>query len=298
MAGPERILVTGCRGRLGTDLMRCLGEEYELVGVDRSDMDITDAERVKAYLLALRPHAVLHTAAYTDVDGCESRAQHALAVNSEGTRNVAEACREVGAWMLYYSTDYIFDGLKQSAYVETDHPNPQTVYGRSKLAGEKAATSTLEQICIARISWMYGLTGNNFVKTMISQGKSQLGLRAKGQAIRPLRALDDRFGSPTWTREVAAQTKVLLEKRVTGVVHAAAPGKLSRYQLASRVFEILEMPVEVEPCLSGDMPQSAPRPANSALENSWLQAAGLCVMKTAADALEVFLRAYGQELVS
>ncbi len=295
MAAPERILITGCRGRLGRDLMHCLGEEYESVGVDSSDLDITDAGRVRAYFRMLKPQAVLHTAAFTDVDGSESLVEHAFAVNGQGTRNIAEACSEIGAWMLYYSTDYVFDGLKQIAYVETDQPNPKTVYGRSKLAGEEAAASVLNQLCVARISWMYGLTGSNFVKTMISQGKSQLESKSRGQAIPPIRVVDDRYGSPTWTQEVAAQTKVLLEKRVTGLVHAAAPGQLSRYQLACRIFEILEMPVAVAPCSSSEYPQPAPRPANSALDNARLRTAGQCVMRPAEEALEAFLLQHGQE---
>ncbi len=298
MAAPERVLITGCRGRLGTDLMHYLGEEFEVVGVDSFDLDIIDPERVRTYIRALRPQAVLHAAAYTDVDGCESRAQLAFAINGQGTLNVAESCREVGAWMLYYSTDYVFDGLKQGAYVESDLPNPKTVYGKSKLAGEKAAASVLDQLCVVRISWMYGLTGKNFVKTMISAGKNRINMKGRGEFTGPLRVVDDRFGSPTWTKEVAAQTKVLLERRMMGLAHAAAQGQMSRYQLALRLFEILEMPVEVEPCSSNEFPQPAPRPANSALENTRLSEAGLCVMRTAEDALEAFLKAHGGELTS
>ncbi|MEW5993744.1 MAG: dTDP-4-dehydrorhamnose reductase [Candidatus Zixiibacteriota bacterium] len=292
----RRILVTGCLGQLGTDLTEFLKGEYTVHGVDIQDFDIRDREKVLACLQEINPEVVLHTAAYTDVDGCETNRETAASVNVGGTENVARACRKVGAKMIYYSTDYVFDGGKPSPYVESDPTNPRTQYGWSKLEGEKAVASLLDNYAILRIAWVYGRAGKNFVRTMVQLGFRQLEQSRQGQIITPLKVVDDQVGNPCWTMEIARQTGVVLANNLTGVFHATSQGETSWYGFARAVFEKLNMPVQVRPCATEEFPRPAPRPKRSSLENRRLAEAGLNVMRHWETALAEFLAQKGESL--
>ncbi len=294
----RKILVSGCRGQLGRDLVRMLEHSYQVSGIDIEDVDIQDSRGLEKCVLQAAPDAVIHTAAYTDVDGCESNPELAMAVNCAGAENVARACRAAGAKMLFYSTDYVFDGLSATPYTEEDIPAPQTIYGKSKWEGERAVSRTVENSAILRIAWVYGYHGKNFVKTMMKIGRQYLFAREKGENPPPLRVVDDQFGNPTWTEDVVRQTQIVLENDLTGVYHASSEGTASWYKFACDIFRHLNMSVNLTPCTTEEYPRPARRPRYSSLENAALKKLGLNVMPHYEKSLENFLNSYGARLLN
>lgn len=293
----DTILVTGASGQLGSDLVAMLGDRYRVVGCDIDDFDITDPGAVMRAIRDIRPVVVLHTAAFTDVDRCESEPDRALLVNGHAAGFLAEACREVDAYMVYYSTDYVFSGAKMTPYIESDTPDPKTVYGRTKLEGERRAAEILDYHCILRLAWVYGYHGRNFVRTMIQLGRDQMRAAQRGERIPPLRVVNDQIGNPTWTADIVRQTRVLLEERVHGLYHCTSEGETSWFGLARQVFSRLDMPVEATPCTTDQFPRPAPRPAYSSLENAALNAIGCNVMRDWREALDEFLTARKEALL-
>lgn len=298
MANTGKLLVTGHRGQLGTDLVPILADQYEVVGTDLPEVDIRDRDVVLELFTGERPEVVLHAAGFTDVDACETDEATALAVNGEGTRNVALATAEIGARLIYFSTDYVFDGAKPTPYIETDSPNPQTVYGRSKLVGEEAVQEVADDSAILRVGWVYGRHGKNFIKTMVGLGKKQLEAADDSDASAPLRVVDDQTGSPTWTVDIARQTALVIQEGLRGLFHATSGGETTWFGLAKLVFEILDMPVSVEPCSSAEFGRPAARPARSSLHNARLEARGYNTMRDHVGALREFLNLHGKELLS
>ncbi len=192
----NRIVITGANGQLGSDLNALFRGGSEVIGLTRHNMDITNRPQVREKILRLEPQVVLHTAAYTDVDACQGNESIAMRVNAEGTDNVASACAEAGTRLIYYSTDYVFDGDKSSAYIESDAPNPQTVYGQSKLAGEQAVAASLSNHLIVRVGWVYGEHGKNFVRTIASHALSNIESAPNGHMVAPLNIVNDQMGNP------------------------------------------------------------------------------------------------------
>jgi dTDP-4-dehydrorhamnose reductase len=293
---PAKTYVTGAAGQLGGDLVRHFQSGYDVIGVDIADFDITDKQAVMTHLQKEAPDIVLHAAAYTDVDGCESNAAEAMRINSDGTAHIAEACRALNAKLVYYSTDYVFSGKKTEPYIETDPTEPNTVYGQSKLAGEKAVFEFAPNCAALRIAWVYGINGNNFVKMMINLGARQLRERNSGQTGAPLTIVDDQIGNPTWTEEIARQTEIVIQNNLSGVFHGSAEGQTTWRKFAESIFERLSMDVNVIPCATSEFPRPAPRPANSAMENKALKALGLNRMADWDEALSRFLEKYGEQL--
>jgi dTDP-4-dehydrorhamnose reductase len=292
----RKILVTGARGQLGTDLVQLLSGQYEITGVDIDEVDIRDDSRVSHLLQTVRPEVVLHAAAFTDVDACESDRDTASAVNVDGTYNLARSCRDINARMIYYSTDYVFSGDKDSPYVETDPTDPRTVYGMTKLEGEHKIKEVLSDYAILRIAWLYGAYGKNFVKTMVRLGEQQLRAREQGEPVQPLKVVDDQRGNPTWTVEVALQTSKIIESDLTGVMHCTAEGETSWYGFARNIYEQLHMDVRLRPCATREFPRPAPRPARSSLENQRLKESGHNIMRDYKAALTAFLVNHGGAL--
>jgi dTDP-4-dehydrorhamnose reductase len=287
---PEvKILITGSRGQLGSDLMKYLDADFEVLGVDIKEMDVTDPAEVSETFDNFRPDIVLHAAAYTDVDGAETYRKLASEVNVEGTANIARGCKEHGARMIYYSTDYVFDGRKDKPYVESDVPSPVNEYGRSKLEGEKRVAEILDDYAVMRTAWLYGAYGKNFVRAIIRQGWQQIRAKHAGQIVIPVKVVDDQKGNPTWTMEIARQTRVIIENNLKGVIHTTAAGEVTWYDFAKEIFEYLKMPVYISPCGSKEYGSAAVRPANSSLENGVLKKAGLNVMRGYKTALYEFL---------
>jgi dTDP-4-dehydrorhamnose reductase len=291
-----KILVTGARGQLGSDLVQLLSGSYEVVGVDIDEVDICDDSRVSHLIQSVHPDIVLHAAAFTDVDGCESDRAAAEAVNVDGTYNIARSCRDIGARMIYYSTDYVFAGNKNSPYVETDPTDPRTVYGMTKLEGEQKVRETVADHAILRIAWLYGAHGKNFVKTMVRLGENQQAARARGEEVQALKVVDDQRGNPTCTVEVALQTAKVIESGLTGVLHCTAEGETSWYGFARTLFEQLHMDVRLRPCATREFPRPAPRPARSSLENQRLKESGNNIMREYKAALAAFLVNHGGAL--
>lgn len=264
-----RILVTGAKGMLGTALLPVLRQRHQVWGVDIQDCNICDAGAVSAVLRTRQPEMLIHLAAYTDVDGCEANPRIAEQTNSMGTRNIAMACAEVGAAMLYVSTDYVFDGSKIGAYVEDDSPNPVSVYGRSKLMGEQHVRATLKRYFISRTSWLYGPGGKNFVTTILNAAHQQ----------KVLRVVDDQQGSPTYTRHLSLKIAELAETQAYGVYHMTGSGTCSWFEFARAILDLWPVEgVQVLPISSSEYGQAARRPANSVLENRALERAHMVLM--------------------
>ncbi len=297
MPDNNRILITGHRGQLGSDLMSYFSDHYQVAGVDLPELDITNRSAVRNLITLLRPSTVIHAAAYTDVDGCESNEGQAMAVNADGTENIAKACREVGAVMVYYSTDYVFDGTKSKPYIEEDTPNPQTIYGRSKLAGEERVRSIVDNHLIVRIAWVYGANGRNFVKTIVRLGREQMDKVARTLPAAPLKVVNDQIGNPTCTTDIVLQTDKLLQSGLYGVFHASSENPTSWYRFTCDVFYELKMTVNVRPCTTEEFKRPAARPANSALENARLKQARINIMRDYRQALAEFLSANKERLL-
>ena len=247
------ILVAGANGMLGQDLMRLLAGEVR--GVDLPEIDITSLESVRKVLLTLKPRVVINAAAYTDVDGCEANRETAMQVNGEGVRNLAEVTREIGAKLVQISTDYVFDGTRQAPYIEDAPVRPLSVYGESKLAGEINARSNPDHL-IVRTQWLFGVHGKNFVETMLKVGPE------KGE----LAVVDDQFGSPTWTVDLALAIRTLLEKDCRGTYHAVNSGSCSWNEFAREIFSEARLAVSVLSISTDQLARPANRPRFSVLD--------------------------------
>jgi len=266
-----------------------MSRHYETKGVDIKDFDILQKDTLKSCVSDFNPVFVLHAAAYTDVDGCEANRDKAMAVNAEVTGNLAKICNEKGAWLIYFSTDYVFDGRKDSPYNESDEALPVNVYGQSKLEGEKRVMAESENNTVMRLAWLYGFSGKNFIRAIIRQGWTQLQERRHGRLVNPLKIVNDQTGNPTWTVDVARQVRIIIENKIRGVVHAGSEGETTWFDYAGEIFEYLKMPVYFRPCSSEQYASPARRPANSRLENAVLNRAGLNVMRGYKVALHEFL---------
>ena len=260
-----KILVTGSTGQLGYDVCHVLLQRgIKHKGVSSADFDITSKESTQAFLENYQPDAVIHCAAYTKVDLAEDEAERCMRVNAEGTRNVAEACREIGAKMMYISTDYVFSGTGSTPW-ETDAPTePLNVYGRSKLAGEQAVRELLERYFIVRTSWVIGEHGSNFVKTMLRLAENHDSLSV----------VDDQIGSPTFTADLAPVLCNMIATDKYGVYHATNEGCCSWAELAETVFRLAGKDVAVEHVSTEAYGAKAIRPKNSRLSKRSLDESG------------------------
>lgn len=253
-----RIVVTGSRGQLGTEVVELLGAEgrHELLGLDLPDHDLTDRDHVLGVLTSFRPDAVIHGAAFTAVDRCEEEVETAYRVNCAATRFVADGARRTGAHVVYVSTDYVFDGTQDRPYVEWDRPNPRSVYGRTKLGGEMEIDHGWS---IARTSWVCGYHGSNMVKTLLRLADER----------DTLSFVDDQIGHPTFAGDLAAMVVKLAVERVPGTFHTTNQGVVSWYGFAREVFSAAgHDPDRITPIRTVDLdpPRPAPRPANSVLD--------------------------------
>lgn len=264
-----RILVTGARGMLASALLPCLEAQHQVCGVDIQDFDIGEESAVRRAFRDLRPEFVFHLAAYTDVDGCEANPQKADWVNATGTKNVARACAEVGAGLLYVSTDYVFDGRATTPYRENVSPNPISAYGLTKLRGERYVQACVVRHLIVRSSWLYGPQGKNFVATIMKLAKER----------EALRVVSDQRGSPTYTRHLAETLVGLAAAQVYGVFHVTGSGDCSWFEFASEIVRLGGFPrVRVAPITSQEAGRLARRPAYSVLENHRLSQSNLAAL--------------------
>lgn len=265
-----KILVVGSRGMLGTDLMETFSSVHDTTGIDLPKLDITRLEQCHAKLKEFRADVVINAAAFTQVDACESREKEAFLVNGHGAGNLAIAAASAGAMLVHYSTDYIFDGQKETAYIEEDLPNPQNVYGKSKLLGETLIREHCPNHLIVRTSWLFGPNGSNFIRTIVNAAR-------KGN---PLRVVSDQKGSPSYSKDLAAHTQMMIAAGCRSTYHVTNSGCGTWYELASEVVVWAGMKsIPIAPVSSSEFPRPAPRPANSVLANAHLKRDGLPLMR-------------------
>lgn len=260
-----RIVVTGAGGQLGHELLQSAARRgHDVVGTTRADLDVCDREATVRRIAELRPDVVIHAAAWTAVDACESDPDRAMRDNGIATKHVVDASHAVGARVVYVSTDYVFDGTKATPYVETDEPNPTSVYGRSKLAGEQAMGP---DDAIVRVSWVCGFHGSNMVKTIIRLMETNPSLSF----------VDDQIGHPSFADDVADGMLSLVERGVSGIWHLTNQGVVSWFEFAREVVRMCGGdPEMVKPIATKDLapPRPARRPSNSVLDNAAMRAAG------------------------
>jgi len=269
-----RVLVTGGNGQLGSALVDLLSTRTAdvVLGIDLPDMDITDPGSVREVLARFAPDVVINCAAWTAVDAAEEQESDALKVNGEGPRVLAEACKDVGAWLVQISTDYVFAGDANAPYAEDARPDPKTAYGRTKLAGEIAVQEVLPAAhYLVRTAWLYGLQGNNFVKTMLEL-----------ESVRDnVSVVDDQRGQPTYAGDLAEQILVLLDARPpAGVFHATNVGATTWFEFTRAIFEgVGADPLRVLATDSASFVRPAPRPAYSVLGQDKWESVGLTPMR-------------------
>src|SRR3954470_22818719 len=251
-----KLLVTGAAGMLSRDVLLAAGNAgHDVVGYGRAELDVTSAEVLRRKFDLERPDVVINCAAWTQVDGAEEAEEQAFAVNGKGAGNVAAAAAEIEARILHVSTDYVFDGAKGGAYVESDQPAPLSAYGRTKLAGEEATAAANKRHFVVRSSWLFGIGGSNFVETMLRLASTQ----------NEVLVVRDQVGSPTYTWHLAYGIVRLIEGIEFGIHHMAAAGSCSWYDFAREIFEQAKVECRVLSGTTEMLGRPAPRPAYSAL---------------------------------
>lgn len=279
-----KILVTGYNGQLGYDVVKELNSRsVECRGVDREDFDITDCDETVGYICDYAPDAVIHCAAYTAVDRAEDDEENCRKVNADGTENIAVACEKLRAKMLYVSTDYVYGGDGEAPF-ETDSPtNPKNVYGVTKLEGEKAVMKYIDKFFIVRTSWVFGINGSNFVKTMLRLGDEK----------ESLNVVCDQVGSPTYTPDLARLICDLIVTEKYGIYHGTNENFCSWAEFAEEIMKLGGKKTVINPVPSSEYPTKAERPHNSRLSKKCLDEAGIKRLPTWQDALKRFLKEMG-----
>lgn len=279
-----KILVTGITGQLGFDVVRELKErKFDVIGVSSSEMDITDENKVREVITNTSPDAVIHCAAYTAVDKAEEEVEKCMAVNAKGTEYIANICDELDIKMMYFSTDYVFNGQGTKPWSVDDEINPLNLYGNSKYKGEIAVKNNLEKYFILRISWVFGINGKNFVKTMINLSKNHS----------QISVVNDQIGSPTYTRDLAKLVADMIITDKYGVYHVTNEGICSWYEFAVEIFKQSKIDVNVVPVDSSEFPTVAKRPKNSRMDKSKLEENGFSRLPKWQDALQRYLKELG-----
>lgn len=277
-----KVLVTGVKGQLGYDVARELQKRgHEAVGVDIDEMDITDAAAVERVMTEVQPDAVIHCSAYTAVDRAEEDIEICRRVNVDGTKNIAKICKKLNCKMLYLSTDYIFSGDGERPWEPDDEASPLNAYGQSKYDGELALKKYVEKYFIVRISWVFGINGNNFIKTMLRLGRENGAVKV----------VDDQIGSPTYTYDLARLLVDMIESDRYGAYHATNEGICSWYEFAKEIFRAAGMDnVSVTPVKSGEFPVKAKRPKNSRMSKEKLVTNGFSLLPAWQDAVARYIK--------
>ena len=262
----KKILVTGKNGQVGWELQRSLAPLGQVIALDAEDMDLSDIDAIRRKVREIAPHIIVNPAAHTAVDKAESEPDLTMAINGTAAGVLAEEAKKLDALLIHYSTDYVFDGTKASPYDETDTPNPQSVYGRTKLAGEQAIQAVGGKHLILRTSWVYGVHGGNFVKTILRLAKERS----------ELRIVADQYGAPTWARLLAASTAQVINgysAEKSGVYHLTPHGRTNWHEFAEEIVRLArqyddalkDKPLVIHPIATNEYPLPAKRPANSSL---------------------------------
>lgn len=275
-----KLLVTGAEGQLGSDLIRLLpGCGISCVGAGRQEFDVTDRQAAMNFISEYRPDAVIHCASYNAVDRAEDEPELCFRVNAEGTAHVAAACGAVHAKMMYISTDYVFGGEKAAPYEVEDPVNPLSVYGRSKVEGEKAVRQSLDRFFIVRTSWLFGRSGNNFVKTMLRLSRER----------DEISVVNDQIGSPTYSEDLARLLLQMIQSEKFGIYHATNEEFCSWADFAQEIMRLSGSRCQMKPVASSEYPAKAIRPKNSRLSKAKLVTEGFYKLPTWQEALRRYL---------
>jgi len=271
---------------LGYALSATLSQRHKLTCLDLPELDITDSYAVKYLALTHPPDLIINAAAYTDVDGCETNSAQAFAVNGLGPRNLAVVCNELNIPLVHISTDYVFDGTGDTPYKEWDKPDPQSVYGKSKLLGEQYVRELINKHYIIRTSWLYGDNGKNFVATMLrlAQERDEIGV------------VNDQAGSPTYTADLAEAISVLIKEPAYGIYHITNSGTCSWYEFTLEIFKQAGIEgVKVNPITTKEINRPAPRPAYSVMDNYIWRLQGKQPLRHYQEALADYLKSVAKE---
>lgn len=276
-----KILITGINGQLGYDLARALKKDnHEIIGTTREIMDITDFKKVEDVISEINPEMIIHCAAYTAVDKAETEVYMCENINVFATENLARICRDKDIKFIYFSTDYVFNGQGDNFFNPEDKiENQLNVYGRTKYEGELAVQKYLDKFFIVRISWVFGINGNNFVKTMIRLGKEK----------KSINVVDDQIGSPTYTYDLAQLIRSMVQSEKYGIYHATNESVCSWYEFALEIFKNLDIKISVNPVTSEEYVSQAKRPKNSRLSKEKLVQNGFKKLPPWQDALQRYL---------
>lgn len=293
-----KILITGSNGQLGSELTKILREGRSEIGpipevminaqldsIDLDDLDITDINASSLYITAASPDIIINCAAYTDVDACEANREDAFRVNAIGARNMAICAEKIGAKLVHLSTDYVFAGDDERPYSEFDLPAPKSVYGLTKLAGEDYVRQFSTRWFIVRTAWLYGLSGRNFVKTILKRA-SETG---------KLKVVDDQIGNPTNAADLAHHILKIAAAGEYGLCNCTGKGECSWYEFAKKIVEYSGIEAMVEPCTSDEYPRPAKRPSYSSLDHMMLRSTVGDEMRSWQEALRSFLKLYKGE---
>ncbi len=278
-----RVTLFGASGLLGQELVKELSGE-QLTAPSSKDADLRDHARVRDLIRDSRPDWILLSAAYTDVDGCESNRDLAFAVNCEGAVNVAQAARDAGSRLMFLSTDYVFDGRKRSPYETSDARSPTSVYGESKARAEERLLEILPDVCIVRTSWLFGHGGKCFPATILKLAST----RPEISVVPEILVVNDQRGSPTFTRDLASAVVQLCRASASGIVHVTNSGNCTRYEFAREILRESGLPAKVKPVTTAEFPRPARRPAYSVLSPDSLHAYNIHMPKWQ-DALRRYL---------
>ncbi|TVM03834.1 MAG: dTDP-4-dehydrorhamnose reductase [Candidatus Brocadia sp. WS118] len=281
-----KILVLGSQGMLGRNLVNRLPgfahasfPSLEVIAANHAQLDIAQGPNTSRFIAQTTPDIIVNCAAFTNVDACETHISDAFAVNATGAKHVALAGKETGVKIIHISTDYVFDGAKNQSYVETDHPNPISIYGKSKLSGEIAIQEVCEKYAILRTAWLYGQYKKNFVTTMLDLGKKNGSVSV----------VTDQIGSPTYTTDLSYAIWNVISKDLQGIYHVANTGTCSRYEWARKIFELTGNKVSVHPVKTRDYKRAATVPQNSSLNCSKYTTASGHTMRPWQEALGDYL---------
>ncbi len=287
-----RILITGCKGQLGTELTKQIAQRCSeigpvpkcyhnatVVGVDMQDFDLSDKRAVKEALHGGSFDVVFNCAAYTNVDGCETNQDTAYAANALAIRNLAEVCESTATKLVHVSTDYVFAGDNTEPYREYDEPAPVTVYGKTKLAGERFIRECCSRYFVVRTAWLYGYNGSNFVRAIVR----------KARETGAVTVVNDQLGNPTSAADLAHHLLEIAQGNRYGVYHCTNNGVCSWYDFAKEIVSLAGIACEVTPCTTAEYPSAAKRPAYSALDNMMLRLTSGDHMRSWQDALRTFM---------
>ncbi|WP_183279701.1 dTDP-4-dehydrorhamnose reductase [Clostridium fungisolvens] len=287
-----KILITGAKGQLGTQIINIIKAgkselgvipqnvaSAEIIGIDVDELDITSLSATRTYLKEVKPDVVINCAAYTNVDGCETNEDIAFKVNAIGPRNLAIVCEELDTKLIHISTDYVFSGVGTKALKEYDLTGPVSVYGKTKLAGEEFVKQFSSKYFIVRTAWLYGYNGKNFVYTMMRLGKDK----------EFINVVNDQRGNPTNAEDLAHHLLKLVETEEYGTYHCTGTGECTWYDFAKKIMELSKIDCEVRPCTSDEFPSPTKRPEFSSLDNMMLRCTVGDEMRTWEEALKVFI---------